>query len=391
MATIIEYREFFLNMDNVNIPLKPKMEPSFSKTVEVDGITIGRIFLNGHRPDQDVFSKLFQSIVFKLNPEDWATVTNRGIVRLAGFNDISTPTEESLTAATTVRNLPKVLQGTNSTTLGTTGNLTFPNLPNNIVQVTEQIIDARTDYTINANAEFLEWLRNAFTAVDTRITNAINQAVNGVAPTTYNFGAENGLSNVVSGTTSPVQVNYRFSGGSITVPSVIFNTANTSGFRIGTTSIMEVRDRNVFLSATSTSNMTRSFLLSDDTNNGGTTLNTSSFRVGAPLSPSTNVMLRVEGTVQASGDFVSSSDERLKTSITPFVSALHLIDRIGTYTYKKIGSDRREYGVLAQEIKEIFPNLVYEDSEGYLAVAYDKLTVILIAALKELLHEQNKK
>ena len=44
---------------------------------------------------------------------------------------------------------------------------------------------------------------------------------------------------------------------------------------------------------------------------------------------------------------------------------------------------KQKIGVLAQEIKEVFPELVTEDSNEMLAVNYQGLVPVLINALKE--------
>ena len=43
-----------------------------------------------------------------------------------------------------------------------------------------------------------------------------------------------------------------------------------------------------------------------------------------------------------------------------------------------------QIGVSAQEIKEIYPEIVSENTDGYLSVAYDKLSVVALAAVDKL-------
>jgi len=90
-------------------------------------------------------------------------------------------------------------------------------------------------------------------------------------------------------------------------------------------------------------------------------------------------------------DFILSSDTRLKTNITPIMTALTKLEHISGYTFeftKHIG--KRRSGVLAQEIQEILPEAVYTDSDGYLSVSYDALIPLLIQAIKELREEAKK-
>jgi hypothetical protein len=90
--------------------------------------------------------------------------------------------------------------------------------------------------------------------------------------------------------------------------------------------------------------------------------------------------------------YVSSSDYRLKEDLKEF-SGLDLISKIKTYDFKWIGSEHRDYGVIAHELKEVVPNIVsgekddiYEET-GQIkpqGLDYGKLTPILVKAIQEL-------
>jgi len=95
--------------------------------------------------------------------------------------------------------------------------------------------------------------------------------------------------------------------------------------------------------------------------------------------------------IRAAGDIVAyySSDRRLKDNIIKIDSALDKINAIGGYTFewneeshKETGS--KDVGVIAQEVEEIFPEIVQTRSNGYKAVNYEKLVPLLIEAIKEL-------
>ena len=45
--------------------------------------------------------------------------------------------------------------------------------------------------------------------------------------------------------------------------------------------------------------------------------------------------------------------------------------------------NKREYGFIAQDVKEVFPDLVFEDKDGYLSINYNGLIPILVEAFKE--------
>jgi len=82
--------------------------------------------------------------------------------------------------------------------------------------------------------------------------------------------------------------------------------------------------------------------------------------------------------------YITSSDMRLKTNITPIISALTKLNTITGYTFEFIkDSGKRRSGVLAQEIQDILPEAVYTDADGYLSVSYDAIIPLLIQAIKE--------
>jgi len=100
----------------------------------------------------------------------------------------------------------------------------------------------------------------------------------------------------------------------------------------------------------------------------------------------------IPGTVHASVS--PPSDARLKTNVTSLTHVLEKLDQLrgvsfewneasGPLTGHRPG--QRDIGVIAQEVEAVFPELVTTwGDEGYKAVAYEKLTGVLIAAVKEL-------
>ena len=87
------------------------------------------------------------------------------------------------------------------------------------------------------------------------------------------------------------------------------------------------------------------------------------------------------GDTTVGGDITISSDARLKSNIVSLGSTLSKLLLIDGKSYEKDGKQR--IGVLAQEIQEVFPELVTEDGNEMLAVNYQGLVPILINALKE--------
>lgn len=83
------------------------------------------------------------------------------------------------------------------------------------------------------------------------------------------------------------------------------------------------------------------------------------------------------------------SDSALKCDIVNISKVLPLLLRLNSYKYSwKSDSNNikknQEYGLIAQELKEVWPELVSYDSSGkYLKVAYYQMIPILVAAIKE--------
>lgn len=92
------------------------------------------------------------------------------------------------------------------------------------------------------------------------------------------------------------------------------------------------------------------------------------------------------------------SDKNLKKKITrmgPVVDKIQQLDGI-YFEWNEKGksivhsSQNREIGLIAQQVKEIFPEVVVKRHDNYLAIDYPKLTAVLIEAVKELQNKQNE-
>ena len=84
------------------------------------------------------------------------------------------------------------------------------------------------------------------------------------------------------------------------------------------------------------------------------------------------------------------SDERLKKDIDPINLGLEAILQLEGKTYKWSDPSRSQQthiGLIAQEVEKVIPEVVTEDENGFKAIAYAKLTTILIEAIKE---QQNR-
>ncbi len=93
------------------------------------------------------------------------------------------------------------------------------------------------------------------------------------------------------------------------------------------------------------------------------------------------------GNLTIAGMLTQASDGRLKKDVAPLAGVLRKIAAIRGVTYRMKDEDRgpagTRIGLLAQEVREVFPELVQEDSQGTLSVAYGNFSAVLLEAVKE--------
>ncbi len=104
-----------------------------------------------------------------------------------------------------------------------------------------------------------------------------------------------------------------------------------------------------------------------------------------------NKLVRINGDLEVTGSYPQTSDKRLKKDFTPLDNILNDLMKINptyyNWKYKEFKnrrfSDKKQIGVIAQEVEKVFPILVRTDADGYKSVDYVKFTPILIEAVKE--------
>ena len=221
--------------------------------------------------------------------------------------------------------------------------------------------------------------------------------IQGVALTS---GEATQLANINTSTISATQWGYLGSSnqGIATSDDVTFNTL-TLGVATGTapmtvTSTTKVTNLNADLLDGITSD---SFLRSDanDTASGvitfSNTTNSTSKTTGAVI---VSGGVGIAKTLNVGEDVIAyaTSDRRLKDEIQTISNPIEKINQIGGYSFvwnreKQNIYNGKDYGVIAQEIEEILPELVQTRENGYKAVKYDKLVSLLIEGIKELSKE----
>lgn len=87
-----------------------------------------------------------------------------------------------------------------------------------------------------------------------------------------------------------------------------------------------------------------------------------------------------------SGSYTGVSDSRLKENIVNCTPKLEKLLKVRVVNYNLKGPDKTKYiGVVAQELEELFPELIHEDDtlERFKSVNYSYLTLMLIKAFQE--------
>ncbi len=99
------------------------------------------------------------------------------------------------------------------------------------------------------------------------------------------------------------------------------------------------------------------------------------------------LLLKKNGEMTIAGNLTENSDRRLKTNIQKLGSVLGDLEDIAPVRFhfkEDTGHpEDRQIGLIAQEVQDAFPELVTKGSDGYLSLAYPKLTAVLLKGLQE--------
>jgi hypothetical protein len=103
-------------------------------------------------------------------------------------------------------------------------------------------------------------------------------------------------------------------------------------------------------------------------------------------SSSTTMTIDSSGNVVATANVTAYSDARLKKDVETIGDALGLVGKMRGVRYTRIDTEKRNVGVIAQEMLEVIPEVVHQGTgaDDTLSVAYGNLVGVLIEAIKEL-------
>lgn len=82
-----------------------------------------------------------------------------------------------------------------------------------------------------------------------------------------------------------------------------------------------------------------------------------------------------------------TSDSTLKTDITKLESQVDNIKKLKSVSYKwkskSLKGDKKTFGLLAQDLEKVYPDMVLTNDSGVKAIYYDELIAVLIEVAKE--------
>ena len=98
--------------------------------------------------------------------------------------------------------------------------------------------------------------------------------------------------------------------------------------------------------------------------------------------------LYVQGNMVVTGDIMALSDQRIKQNVRTLSNGLEYVRRLRGVRYTRKEDVRQTpcMGLIAQEVQNVFPEVVHTTKDGVLGVSYGNLIAALVEAVKELNH-----
>lgn len=90
------------------------------------------------------------------------------------------------------------------------------------------------------------------------------------------------------------------------------------------------------------------------------------------------------GDIYCQEDIVGGSDIRYKTNIRTIENSIEIINSLRGVRYDRVSNNKASFGVIAQEVEKIIPEVIRTDIGDYKGVVYTQIIPILIEAIKKL-------
>lgn len=192
---------------------------------------------------------------------------------------------------------------------------------------------------------------------------------------------------VIARYTSYFAVDY--TDGSNTYEKMRINTAGNVGINTNSpTAMLDVNGNALVRNANDSSNSTTAAFIVTGGVSISKTTNATSVTSGGALTVAGGMGVLKD--VYVGGTVTSSSDMRLKKNLRPLESILDKIENITPLKYNSIHTfDHKDHiGFIAQDFEEHFPELIiHANRDAYYSLAYDRITALNMACIKELKKE----
>lgn len=226
-----------------------------------------------------------------------------------------------------------------------------------------------------ANNSVDTWVRSAANSASSYANSAYSQAntatVNASSASSYANGAFLAANSASAGactaqsmaTTASSYANsaYTQANTGTILAQAAFNTANSAGGGGGLTITDEASASSTYYP-----------ILGTITTGTLSAANTSSTKL--TYVPSTGTLTAV--------DLNTTSDIQYKENVTPITDAINILNNIEGVSFNWKENGKKSYGVIAQELEKVLPELVSQGERG-LSVSYLPLIALLIQAVKE--------
>jgi len=237
-----------------------------------------------------------------------------------------------------------------------------------------------TDLIVSSNASFTG-SNTSFTGTDLTVSSNTSFAGSSASFTGTDFA--------VSSNTS-FTGNENFFQNSVTVDSDLTVNGNiiTQGTTYSTTAnsvLFDVDDFEI-ISQTTTINSNSFSINSSVEVSGSTDFNGADNNFSGVIVADSDITSN--GTITAV-DFNSTSDISLKENVKTLTNSAEIINDILPVSFNWKSNGEKSYGVIAQDIEKIIPDIVNEKDDGTKTVSYSQLTAFLIGAIKEQQNELN--
>jgi hypothetical protein len=260
-----------------------------------------------------------------------------------------------------------------------TGNLTVGNTVTAIT-VNTDIIVFNDGTTLTSNVGIVNGYNHA--------NGAFNKAnaANILAQQAYDYANTIALSGEISG--DNVVALYTVTGNNI-----VANISVTSANIIATNNVTagNVNATNIITAAnvTITNNVNSTNIIATNNVSSGNISATNEITT-TNLTTTNLTTTNLTATLVTASDVNTTSDLALKDNVEQIINPLDVINKITGFSFNWKSDGIKSYGVSAQEVEEILPEIVRTRSDGYKGVNYLNLIAFLIEAVKDLQKEIEK-